>query len=157
MVASDALFADNSTDHKSSQSYAMKLFGGLVGWRANKQATVTTSTTEAELLALLQAAREGIYIQRLLKELEVNMDCDNMVIQCDNQQMLCLVKEEIGKLYTKLKHVDVQNHWLHQEYQRYHITVCYVELKSMITNSLTKALLLDNHYHFLHQMNLIDI
>ncbi len=29
-----------------------KLFGGMIGWRANKQATVTTSTTEAELLAL---------------------------------------------------------------------------------------------------------
>jgi hypothetical protein len=40
----------------------MKLFGGLVEWRANKQATVTTSTTEAELMALLQAAHEGIYI-----------------------------------------------------------------------------------------------
>ena len=51
-VASDASFADNSLDRKSSQAFAMKLFGGLIGWRANKQATVTTSTTEAELLAL---------------------------------------------------------------------------------------------------------
>ena len=31
MVASDASFADNSADRKSSQGYAMKLFGGLVG------------------------------------------------------------------------------------------------------------------------------
>jgi hypothetical protein len=55
-IASDASFADNSLDRKSSQAFAMKLFGGLIGWRANKQATVTTSTTEAELLALAQAA-----------------------------------------------------------------------------------------------------
>ncbi len=62
MVASDALFVDNLADRKSSQGYVMKLFGGLVGWQANKQTTVTTSITEAELLVLLQAAREGIYI-----------------------------------------------------------------------------------------------
>ena len=52
VVASDASFADNSLDRKSSQAYTMKLFGGLVGWRANKQDIVTTSITEAELLTL---------------------------------------------------------------------------------------------------------
>jgi len=64
-IATDASFADNTIDRKSSQAYAMKLFGGLIGWRANKQGTVTTSTTEAELLALSQAAKEGQYIYRL--------------------------------------------------------------------------------------------
>ena len=29
-VASDALFADNTLDRKSSQGYAIKLFGGLI-------------------------------------------------------------------------------------------------------------------------------
>jgi hypothetical protein len=66
VVASDASFANNSTDRKSSQAFAMKLFGGLIGWRANKQDTVTTSTTEAKLLALAQAAKESIYVSRLL-------------------------------------------------------------------------------------------
>ena len=71
MVASDASFADNTADRKSSQAYAMKLFNGLIGWRANKQDTVTTSTTEAELLALSQAAKESQYVGRLLKKLTV--------------------------------------------------------------------------------------
>jgi hypothetical protein len=31
VVASDASFADNSTDRKSLQAFAMKLFGGLIG------------------------------------------------------------------------------------------------------------------------------
>ena len=49
LVATDASFADNTMDRKSSQAYVMVLFGGVIGWRANKQNTVTTSTTEAEL------------------------------------------------------------------------------------------------------------
>lgn len=59
-VARDASLADNTLDRKSSQGYAMKLFGGMIGWRANKQDTVTTSATEAELLALAQAAKESL-------------------------------------------------------------------------------------------------
>jgi hypothetical protein len=52
VVASDAFFADNSTNRKSSQAFAIKLFSGLIGWRANKQNTVTTSIIEIKLLAL---------------------------------------------------------------------------------------------------------
>jgi hypothetical protein len=74
MVASDASFADNNTDRKSSQAFAMKLFGGLIGWRANKQNTITTSITEAELLALAQAAKESIYVSKLLQELIIDFD-----------------------------------------------------------------------------------
>jgi hypothetical protein len=66
VVASDASFANNSTDRKSSQAFAMKLFGGLIGWRANKQDTITTSITKAELLALAQAAKESMYVNKLL-------------------------------------------------------------------------------------------
>jgi hypothetical protein len=66
VVASDASFADNSTDRKSLQAFAMKLFSGLINWRANKQDTIITSTTEAELLALAQAAKESMYVNKLL-------------------------------------------------------------------------------------------
>ena len=45
----------------------MKLFEGPIAWRANKQDTVTTSSTEAELLALSQTAKEAIFTSRLFK------------------------------------------------------------------------------------------
>jgi hypothetical protein len=78
VIASDASFANNNTDRKSLQAFAMKLFGGLIGWRANKQDTVTTSTIEAELLALAQAAKESMYVSRLLQEFTI--DLDNQII-----------------------------------------------------------------------------
>src|SRR5467141_4824998 len=104
-VASDASFADNTIDRKSSQAYAMKLFNGLIGWRANKRDMVTTSTTEAELLALSQAAKEGQYVSRLLQELTVQLDQYRIELQCDNAQTIRLVTEEISKLQTKLRHM----------------------------------------------------
>jgi hypothetical protein len=74
VIASDASFADNSTNRKSSQAFAIKLFGGLIGWRANKQNTITTSTTEAELLALAQAAKESMYVNKLLQKLIIDLN-----------------------------------------------------------------------------------
>ena len=76
----------------------MRLFGGLVGWRANKQDTVTTSTTEAELLALSQAAKEALYVSRLITELSVQLDNQHIQIKCDNLQTIRLVTAEIALL-----------------------------------------------------------
>jgi hypothetical protein len=57
MVASDASFANNNTNRKSLQAFAIKFFSGLIGWRANKQNTIITLTIKAELLALAQTAK----------------------------------------------------------------------------------------------------
>jgi hypothetical protein len=84
MVYSDTSYADDLTDYKSSQAYVMKLFGGLIRWHANKQETIIISMTEAELLALTQAAKEGLYISQLLKELTVNLIDNYTQIYCNN-------------------------------------------------------------------------
>ena len=74
MCASDASFRDNTMDRKSSQGYIMMLFGGAITWRANKQDIVTTLSTEAELLALSQAAKEALFMGRLFKALLLELN-----------------------------------------------------------------------------------
>lgn len=156
-VASDASFADNTLDRKSSQGYAIKLFGGLIAWRANKQDTVTTSTTEAELLALSQAAKEGMFMERLLKELGVEFDTPRITIECDNTQTIRLVTEEIARLKTSLRHVDIHNHWLRQEHARGKISVVYTESAKMMADGLTKALVQAAYESFREKMGLVDV
>lgn len=90
----------------------MMLFSGTIGWQVNKQNIVTTSTTEAELLALSQAAKEGLYVSWLLKELSIRLDQHLVQIDCDNKQTIWLVNTEIARLQTKLRHVDIHNHWI---------------------------------------------
>jgi hypothetical protein len=52
LCSSDAAFAENEPTRRSSDGYLCQLYGGASDWRAAKQSTVTTSSTEAELLAL---------------------------------------------------------------------------------------------------------
>jgi hypothetical protein len=74
IIASNAFFADNNTNRKSSQAFAIKLFGGLISWRANKQNIITTSIIEAKLLALAQAAKKSTYVNKLLQKLIINLN-----------------------------------------------------------------------------------
>ena len=157
VVYSDASFADNSTDRKSSQAYVMKLFGGLIGWRANKQDTVTTSTTEAELLALSQAAKEGLYMGRLFNELSVRLEKTCIQIYCDNAQTVGLVNKDITRLQTRLRHVDIHNHWLRQEAQAKRICIDYVPSGDMLADGLTKPVINTSFDRFIQQLGLIDI
>jgi hypothetical protein len=76
---------------------------------------VTTLSTEAELLALSQTTKEAIFLGRLFVAIKLNLD-KPLVIQYDNRQTIRLVYEELAKLQTKLRHVDIHNHWLRQEY-----------------------------------------
>ena len=157
-VASDASFADNSKDRKSSQAYAMKLFGGLVGWRANKQATVTTSTTEAELLALSQATKESMFMTRLFQDLSINpRDSHRIRIQCDNENTIRLVTEEVATLKTQLRHIDIHNHWLRQEVEKGAVQVVYTESAELMADGLTKALQGAKYEKFLEQIGLSDV
>lgn len=85
LSASDAAFADDPQTRHSSQAFLMKLFGGPIAWRANKQDTVTTSSTEAELLALTQTGKETMAMARLFHALDLELD-QELTVYCDNEQ-----------------------------------------------------------------------
>jgi len=80
---SDAAFADNLLSRKSSDGYLFGLFGGPIDWRASKQKAVTLSSTEAELYALSQAARETIWWRRFFAAIKFNTQ-QPFTINCDN-------------------------------------------------------------------------
>jgi hypothetical protein len=52
MAASDALYADDVSTRYSTEGYVFQLFRSIINYKCIKQSTITTSTTEAELLAL---------------------------------------------------------------------------------------------------------
>ena len=60
LTYSDIAFADNKSTRYSSNGYAIKLFGGMLHFKATKQKTITTASTKSKLLALTLTAKEYI-------------------------------------------------------------------------------------------------
>jgi len=116
-VFTDASFADDYTDRKSSQSYMITLYGTPITWKTSKQPTITTSSTEAELLAFTEASKEAIATIRLFAGMRFYL-YEGIVIWCDNQQTIRLVIANISRLRTALHHVDIYNAWARQEVQK---------------------------------------
>lgn len=74
MICSDASFADDIDTRRLSHGYLITLFGGPIIWKAARQATVTTSTTKAELLALKQVSKEAMALKRFLTKIHLTLD-----------------------------------------------------------------------------------
>jgi deoxyinosine 3'endonuclease (endonuclease V) len=65
---SDASFAD-AEDRKSTLGYLFKFASGIICYKSCKQKLVTTSTTEAEYVALTYAAKEATWLVQLLEQI----------------------------------------------------------------------------------------
>ncbi|KAJ6439138.1 peramine synthetase [Purpureocillium lavendulum] len=155
-IASDAAFTDDPETRKSSQGHVITLFGGPVSWKASKQATVTTSSTEAELLAFTSTAKEAIAMQRLFQQINLKLD-HPIRIECDNQQTIRLITADLPRLKTQLRHVDVHNCWARQAYQQDKFQVSYTPTTEMVADGLTKVLPDQKFKRFVEQLALVDI
>lgn len=153
--SADAAFA-NTEERRSIQGFVFKLCNGPIHWNSSKQATVTTSSTEAELLSLSNATKELIWMHRLFLGIEFNPDQEIEIFN-DNMQTIRLLTKEDPIIKTKLKHVDIYQHWLRERVQLKEIKVSYVNTNNMIADGMTKSLGKQKHSKFLGLLNLVNL
>ncbi|KAL1953149.1 hypothetical protein VTO42DRAFT_3549 [Malbranchea cinnamomea] len=144
---SDAAYADDPTTRRSSEGYLFSLFEGPVDWKAERQSTVMTLTTEAELLALSHAAKELYWWRHFFEQLGFDPG-HKLAICCDNSMAAGLVAKQQPLISTKLRHVDVHQHWLRERVQKGEILVRWVGTNEMPADGLTKPLSHQKHERF---------
>jgi transposase InsO family protein len=154
-ICGDASFADDPETRRSSHGYIAMLFGGAILWKAARQNTITTSTTEAELLALEHVTKEAMALKRFFKELTIDLG-ELWTVWCDNQQTIRLVVGKNERITTRLRHVDIQNMWLRQEHAKGSFQVEYLETSIMPADGLTKSLTHQQFERFKLLLNLKD-
>ena len=64
---------------------------------------------------------------------------------------------DLPKLVTKLKHIDIHQHWLRQETAKGTVKIDWISTSEMLADGLTKALSPQKHSIFVKQLNLVDI
>ncbi|KAL0405913.1 UNVERIFIED_CONTAM: Retrovirus-related Pol polyprotein from transposon TNT 1-94 [Sesamum latifolium] len=91
---SDASFQSDDDDAMSQSNFVFKLNGGVVALKSSKQATTVDSTTEAEYIAALEAAKEVVWMKNYNQELGVVPSiAEPVVIFCDNNGATAQAKE----------------------------------------------------------------
>jgi hypothetical protein len=101
---SDGDWAGSLDDRRSTSGFVVYIEDNLVSWNAQKQATVSRSSTELEYKAMTNATAEVIWIQTLLKELGINSP-SKAYLWCDNMGAKHLSLNLV--FYARTKHIEV--------------------------------------------------
>ena len=102
------------------------------------------------------AATLAARIFRALMAIAAYFDLDYS-INCDNLQTIRLMLKETPRLVTKLKHIDIHQHWLRQEIATGGLNIQWISTDSMPADGFTKALPRQKHEAFVRQLGLVDI
>jgi hypothetical protein len=65
----DSDWAGDRNSRKSTSGYLYNLYEGAISWKSAKQPIVATSSTEAEYIACTEAAKEGLWLRRIMAEI----------------------------------------------------------------------------------------
>ena len=135
----DSSFQTDRDDFRSQSGYVFILNGGAVSWKSSKQSTVADSTTEAEYIAAVEAAKEAIWIKKFITELGVVPNCAKAIdIYCDNNGAIAQSKEPSSK--PRSKHVLGKFHVIRDYVERGDVKLCKIHTDDNIADPLTKPL-----------------
>ena len=134
---SDADWAGDVGDRKSTSGYVFLLGGAAVSWKSTKQTTVALSTAEAEYIALSTASQEAIWLQQLMSDLS-KKTLQEMIIYKDNQSTICLAKNQA--VHGRTKHIDIKYHFIRDLVEAGKIKLIYCATENMVADIFTKGL-----------------
>lgn len=135
----DADWGRDLDTRRSISGILHQLGNATIGWSSKMQPTVSLSSTEAEYKVLTDAAKDIIHLRRLIQEL--GFDGTNPTsLMSDNQSCIKLVHNPI--LHARMKHIDIQHHFIREASSAKEIQVGYIPTKYQPANFLTKPLAL---------------
>ena len=98
---------------------------------------VSRNSAESEYRALALGICEGMWLQRLLRELKVNVQA-SVKMFTDNQADISISKNPLHHVRTK--HIEIDRHFISKKVNTGIIQLSYIPIRQQIADVLTKAL-----------------
>ena len=134
---SDADWAGDPTDRRSTTGYCFMLGDSLIYWRSKKQTVVARSSTEAEYRALAATTAELIWLRWLLRDLGIDCSAATQP-HCDNQSAIQIAHNDV--FHERTKHIEIDCHFIRQHVLQGTITLQSVSSQDQLADIFTKPL-----------------
>ena len=136
---SDADFAGDRDDRKSTSGYVFTLAGGAISWRSSKQSIVASSTMYAEFIAAYEATGQVIWLKKFIPDLKVADCIDNpLKMYCDNQPAVFYTHN--NKSSKTIKPIEIKYYVVKGKIQNQTVSLEHIRTNDMLVDPLTKGL-----------------
>jgi len=134
----DADWAGDIDNRRSTSGYVFVYQHGAISWATKLQKTIALSSTEAELMSVVAATQEAIWLKRLVNELTGNKE-QNIVLFCDNKGAIQIA---LNNSYSpRTKHVDIKAKFVHELIEKRELILHYVSTSEMLADIFTKGVM----------------
>lgn len=110
--------------------------GGAISWLCQRQASVPISTTEVEVVAASEAAREVVWLKRLSSDIVGFAEAPD--IHIDNEAAIRLAQNP--EYHRQTKHIEIQHFFVREKVAEGEIAVKKITTEAQVADALTKPL-----------------
>ncbi|XP_040362272.1 uncharacterized protein LOC112202395 [Rosa chinensis] len=150
----DADWAGNITDRRSTSGYFTFVGGNLVTWKSKKQKVVARSSAEAEYRGMARGLCELLWLRNLLRDLGFRQE-KAMQLYCDNKAAIEIAHNPVQ--HDRTKHVEVDRHFIKEKLDGQIIMFPFVPTEEQLADILTKALSSKAFYDSLDKLGIRDL
>ena len=129
----DSSLGDQTDDRHSTSSYVFILTNGAISWSSQKQKTVAQNTTEAEYMAMTNAANQVAWYQSFLTELGYKVD-DPIPLHGDNKGTIDLALNPVTGRQSK--HIAIRDHVIREYIENGTISLVRTPTAEMVANGV---------------------
>jgi hypothetical protein len=133
---SDANWAGNANDRKSTSGGCFYVGNNLVAWMSKKQASIFLSTTKAEYIVAGSCCTQLLWMKTLLGDYGFSQD--TMIINCDSTSAINISKNHVQ--HSRTKHIDIRYHLLRDLVESEVVSLSFIPTENQLPDILTKPL-----------------
>jgi len=140
---SDADWAGDYETRRSTTGFMFIFGGAAVSWTSKLQKTVALSTMEAEYMALCEASKEAVWLDKLIQRVTMLVtQSDTLVgpanIKVDNSGCIDFAKNPVE--HKRTKHIDIRCHFVRDAITTDKVTLEHCPTDEMAADPMTKEL-----------------
>ncbi|KAL0539908.1 hypothetical protein IC582_024129 [Cucumis melo] len=150
---SDADWAGDPTDRRSTTGYCFYLGDALISWRSKKQSVVSRSSTESEYRALADATSELIWLRWLLTDMGAPQTSPT-ILHCDNHSAIQIAHNDV--FHERTKHIENDCHFVRHHLQSNTLHLQPISTTDQPADIFTKALHSPRFTQLIHKLKVVS-